>query len=84
MAAAITVSVSGVSYAALNIPEVTGSVQVTADAATCRAVDTAIVAYLARNDEPPARITDLAPFVTGDLTAYRIEGGLAAGPGCPA
>ena len=82
MAAAITTSIAGVSYAALNIPEVTGTAQTVADAATCRTVNTAIVAYIVEHDGPPERITDLKPYVTGDIAAYRIEHGVAAGPGC--
>jgi len=83
MAAAITVSIAGVSYAALNMSAVTGTAQRTADAATCRTVNTAITAYVALHDEPPQQIADLEPFVIGDITAYRIERGVAAGPGCP-
>jgi hypothetical protein len=53
-----------------------------ASQATCRTVDTAIVAYVAVHDEAPKRIADLTDFVDGDITAYRIVDGLAAGPGC--
>jgi hypothetical protein len=82
MVAAITVSVAGASYAALHAPEVTDSVQVTAARATCHTVNEAIVAYVALNDRTPTAIADLKPFVHGDITAYRIEKGVAAGPGC--
>jgi len=50
--------------------------------ATCRTVDSAIVAYVALNDEAPRQIGDLTEFVNGDITAYRIVDGMAAGPGC--
>jgi hypothetical protein len=82
MVAAITVSVAGVSYAAFHDPALTGSVQATAARATCHTVNEAIVAYLALNDRPPRVIADLNPFVNGDITTYRIEQGVAAGPGC--
>jgi len=55
---------------------------VVAAAASCDTVDTAIVAYLARTDQVPTSIGDLAGYVKGDITAYRIVNGVAAGPGC--
>jgi hypothetical protein len=53
-----------------------------ASQATCRTVDSAIVAYVALHDEAPRKIADLTDFVNGDITAYRIVNGMAAGPGC--
>ena len=50
--------------------------------ATCRTVDSAIVAYVSIHDEDPKKIADLTDFVNGDITAYRIVDGMAAGPGC--
>jgi len=82
MAAAITVSVGGMSYVALNTDVLTADARTVADLADCRAVDTAIVAYLAEKEVPPRQIADLAPYVRGDISAYRIQDGLAAGPGC--
>ena len=82
MPIAITFSIAGVSYAALNTTAVTRTAQSTADKATCRAVDEAIVGYVAMNDATPATVGALKPFVKGDITAYRIEQGVAAGPGC--
>jgi hypothetical protein len=82
VAAAITASLAGVSYAAFNTDALTEPARTVADEATCRAVDDAIVAYLARYDAAPHRIADVAPYVRGDISAYRIEDGLAAGPGC--
>ena len=83
MSAAVTVSVAGVSYAAFNPDRVEKHAREVAGQATCRTVDAAIVAYVALHDEAPRRIADLADFVDGDITAYRIVDGLAAGPGCP-
>jgi hypothetical protein len=82
MAAAVTVSAAGVSYAALNPDRLEKQAQQVADRASCRTVDTAITAYVAIHDEAPTSIADLAGYVKGDITAYRIAGGVAAGPGC--
>jgi hypothetical protein len=56
--------------------------RVVASQATCRTVDSAIVAYVAVHDEAPRLIDDLTEYVNGDITAYRIVDGVAAGPGC--
>ncbi|XVU20862.1 hypothetical protein ACQPZJ_26710 [Actinoplanes sp. CA-054009] len=56
--------------------------QAVADSATCRTVDSAIVAYVGINGTAPASIAELADFVKGDISAYRIVKGQAAGPGC--
>jgi len=82
MAATITLGVTGASYAALNTPALTGTAKTVASAATCRTVDEAIIAYLAAHNVTPRAAKDLAPYVRGDISAYRIERGLAAGPGC--
>jgi hypothetical protein len=82
MAAAITISLGGVSYAAFNTDAVTEKARTVATQADCRAVDTAIVAYLAENDAAPRQIADVERYVRGDISAYRIVDGLAAGPGC--
>ncbi|WP_436520116.1 hypothetical protein [Actinoplanes sp. HUAS TT8] len=82
MAAAVTVSVSGVSYAALNPDKLQANAQVVADKATCRTVETAIVGFIAVNGTDPTSIAQLKPYVDGDITRYRIVKGRAAGPGC--
>lgn len=84
MSAVVTISVAGVSYAAMNPAKAEEHAREVASQATCRTVDSAIVAYVALHDEAPRRIADLADFVDGDITAYRIVDGLAAGPGCRA
>ncbi|WP_433825046.1 hypothetical protein ACQP2E_23215 [Actinoplanes sp. CA-015351] len=82
MTAALTVSISGVSYAAFNPEKLKGDVQVVADRATCRTVDTAIVGYEAVTGVQPTAISDLRDWVKGDISAYKITNGMAAGPGC--
>lgn len=82
LAAAITVSTVGLSYVALSPGELAGTAQQVADRASCRTVDSAIVAYVAQQDAAPTTIEQLRPWVRGDISAYRIIGGRATGPGC--
>ncbi|WP_109598020.1 hypothetical protein [Actinoplanes xinjiangensis] len=82
MASAITMSIGGVSYVALNPAQLQSRAQVVADQATCRTVDTAIVGYLMNNGTAPTSIRQLKDYVRGDISKYRIVGGVAAGPGC--
>jgi hypothetical protein len=82
MAAAVTVSVAGVSYSALNPRKLEENARQVAGQATCRTVDSAIAAYVALNNRAPTSMTQLKGFVKGDITAYRIVNGMAAGPGC--
>ena len=82
MAAAITVSIAGVSYATLNTGSVRSTAVTVASQASCRAVDQAIVGYLAQHTTAPTAIGQLQPWVRGDISAYRIVRGRAAGPGC--
>jgi hypothetical protein len=82
MATTVTLGVAGASYSALDPEKVERQARVVAAAASCRTVDSAIVAYVSVNDRAPTSIADLAGYVKGDITAYRIVGGMAAGPGC--
>ncbi|WP_067506789.1 hypothetical protein [Actinoplanes sp. TFC3] len=82
MAAAVTVSIAGVSYAAFNTDALLGRTEKVASAVTCRTVDDAIVAYVAQHETTPTRVAQLKAYVKGDITAYRIVQGVAAGPGC--
>jgi len=82
MAAAVTMSVAGVSYAALNSDSIRSTATTVAEKASCRAVDEAIVGYVAQHAAAPTAIRQLRPWVTGDISAYRIVKGRAAGPGC--
>jgi hypothetical protein len=56
--------------------------RVVAAQADCRAVNEAIVAYVATNDRDPRSVDQLTEFIHGDISAYRIVRGMAAGPGC--
>jgi hypothetical protein len=82
MTAALTVGISGISYAAYNPEKIKADVQVVADRATCRTVDTAIVGYEALNGVAPTKVAQLRDYVKGDISAYVIKNGMAAGPGC--
>ena len=82
MAAAITVSIAGLSYAALNTDGIRGTAESVAGRATCRTVDEAIVGYAAQHGTTPTAVDQLRPWVRGDISAYRIVAGRAAGPGC--
>ena len=82
MAAAVTVSIAGVSYAALNTTSIEKTATTVANQASCRTVDQAIVGYVAQNGTAPTTIKQVRPFVQGDISAYRIVKGRAAGPGC--
>ena len=84
VAAAVTVSIAGLSYAAFNSDSLTRRADAVATAADCRTVDAAIVAYLAEHASAPTGVEQLKPYVRGDVSAYRIVHGRAAGPGCPA
>jgi hypothetical protein len=82
VAAAVTLSITGVSYAALNSKALEDSARKVAAQATCRTVDSAIVAYTGEHGTAPQSVRDLVAYVDGDLGAYRIRQGRAAGPGC--
>ncbi|MBW6434785.1 hypothetical protein KZ829_13660 [Actinoplanes hulinensis] len=84
MASALTVSIGGVSYVAVNPAKLEARAQVVADQATCRTVETAIVGYLMNNGVEPTSVRQLEDYVSGDISRYRITGGRAAGPGCKA
>lgn len=82
LAAAITVSIAAVSYAALGTGVLKDQAETVAGKAGCRAVNQAILGYVAQHDTAPTKITDLEPYLDGDISAYRIVKGVAAGPGC--
>ena len=82
MSAAVTLSVAGGSYLALNPEQMKRPAQLIADRATCRVVNQAIVAHAAVTGEAPRTMADLSDYVEGDVSAYRIVAGRAAGPGC--
>ncbi|MGW4940762.1 hypothetical protein ACWEOZ_04120 [Actinoplanes sp. NPDC004185] len=45
-------------------------------------MDEAILGYLAQHGTTPTTIRQIQPWVEGDISAYRIVKGRAAGPGC--
>jgi hypothetical protein len=82
VASVVTVSIADVSYATLKPKDLEQRARVVAAQADCRAVDEAIVAYVAINDRDPESVGELKSLVKGDISAYRIVDGMAAGPGC--
>jgi hypothetical protein len=82
MAAVVTLSVSGLSYVALKPEVLERAAREVAGRATCHTVDSAIVAFTGEHGVPPRSVAELAGYVDGDISAYRIAGGRAAGPGC--
>jgi hypothetical protein len=82
VASVVTVSIAGVSYAALKPKDLEQKARVVAAQADCDTVNSAIVAYVGLHDRDPRSIADLRGLVKGDISAYRIVGGMAAGPGC--
>ena len=82
VAAAVTLGITGLSYTALNSQALEKSARAVAAQATCRTVNSAIVAYAGEHGSAPASARELVAYVDGDITAYRIVRGKAAGPGC--
>lgn len=78
----ITVSTAGLSYVAFQPDDFERTAHVVADQVSCRTVDAAIVAYVADWGGPPQSIAELTGYVKGDISAYRVGGGVAVGPGC--
>jgi hypothetical protein len=79
---AVTLGTVGVAWSQLDVDRMTRRATVTAAQVSCHTVDTAIAAYLIDVGTVPTRITDLGHYVQGDISAYRIDRGRAAGPGC--
>ena len=82
VASVVTFSIAGVSYVALKPADLERTARVVAAQADCRAVNEAIVAYVSVNDRDPRSVDQLRDYVKGDISAYRIVRGMAAGPGC--
>jgi len=80
--AVVTLGIAASSYAALNPAVLQKRATTVAEQPTCRTVNDAIVVYAGINERLPLSVADLAVYVTGDISAYRIVGGKAAGPGC--
>lgn len=79
---ALVLGTTGTAWAALDLPRLRADATTVAARASCRTVDTAIVAYTVDHDAPPVEIAQVEPYVLGDVSGYRIAGGVAAGPGC--
>jgi hypothetical protein len=84
MVAAITLSTAAIAAVSMDVPTLTRQADSTVAQANCRAVNTAIVAYFSEQQVMPTQLNDVKPYVHGDITAYRILGDKAVGPGCEA
>ncbi|WP_250035311.1 hypothetical protein [Paractinoplanes maris] len=82
VAAAVTLSVSAVCYSQFDTQKAEQQARTVAAKATCRAVDSAILAYVGVHGDAPRAVSELTGYLDGDITAYRIVRGRAAGPGC--
>ncbi|MBU2664376.1 hypothetical protein KOI35_12805 [Actinoplanes bogorensis] len=82
VAAAVTLSIAAVCYSQFDPKASEKQARVVADKATCHTVDSAIVAYVGIHGTAPKAISEITGYVKGDITAYRIVNGQAAGPGC--
>lgn len=83
----VTTGAAAAMSVALDLPALASGTTATAQRVGCRAVETALAAYLAEHDAPPARTADLRPYLAGDVSGYRIVPGppaAVAGPGCDA
>jgi hypothetical protein len=82
MVAAVTMGVTASAYAALDSSNLIHRAEATADKATCRSVEVAVLKYVDVRGVAPTVIADLRAYVSGDIADYRIERGIAVGPGC--
>ncbi len=79
----VATGTAAAAYTALDLPALAAGTTATVRRADCRAVDTAIAGYTAEHGVPPTRAADLGPYLSGDLSGYRITAAAtAAGPGC--
>ncbi|MBM2619994.1 hypothetical protein JIG36_31220 [Actinoplanes sp. LDG1-06] len=82
VAATVTLSIAAICYSQFDPKGSEQQARTAADKATCRAVDSAIVAYAGLHGEAPKAVSQIAGYLKGDITAYRIVNGQATGPGC--
>lgn len=80
--AAVTLSIAAASYSQLDARAAEEQARSVAEKATCRTVDSAILAYVGVHGEAPRSVNELAGYVKGDISGYRIVHGQAMGPGC--
>lgn len=80
---AITLGTLGAAATQVDVGRLAHRTTVTAAQVTCHTIDTAIAAYHAERGTMPTVVTDIRPYVRGDVSPYRIDQGRAAGPGCP-
>ena len=81
---AVTLGVAAAGLAAMDPAVLRDGAEVAASAATCRSIDNAIAAYVAEQNVVPTQLFEIQRYVRGDISAYRIDRGMAVGPGCAA
>ena len=79
----VTLSTVAIAWTQMDAPRMSARTVAAAAQVSCHTVETAIAAYATDRGVPAATITDIRPYVLGDISAYRIDRGHAAGPGCP-
>ena len=82
MASVITLGTVASAVVSVDAPALTRRAETAAAQGTCRAVDTAIVAFYTERHVVPTTLRDVQPYVSGDISRYRIVAGRASGPGC--
>ena len=78
----LTTGLAGAMSKAIDVPARVASATAVAERVDCRMVESAIVAYGADHDAPPAQIADIQPYLRGDISGYRLTAGTPVGPGC--
>ncbi len=79
---ALATGTAGAMSTVLDVPALVAGATSVSERAGCRTVETAIAAYAAEHDAPPVRIADVRPYLRGEVSGYRVVGGVATGPGC--
>ena len=82
MVAAVTMGVAASAYVAMDSSGLIHRAEATADKASCRSVEMAVLKFVDVRGTTPTVLNDLRPYVSGDITGYRIERGVVVGPGC--
>jgi hypothetical protein len=80
----VTLSTVAIAWTRMDAPRMSARATAAAEQVSCHTVETALAAYATDHGIPAATLTDIRPYVHGDISSYRIDRGHAAGPGCAA